>query len=177
MTKSLLRLTERIDGLVTASRPAEPAPPTVEEAPATPAPEAVREQPVEAAPVVASPTEEVRPTPAAAPLQWDWERLLIENWLVWLGGAALALGGGFLVKLSIDYGLLTPTVRVLLSVLLGIGLAVGGEWVWRREVAHGGDPEAPSYVPQALAAAGAATVFASLYAAHQLYGLLPSSLA
>src|SRR6516162_7220597 len=40
-----------------------------------------------------------------------------------------------------------------------------------------GDPAAPSYVPQALAAAGAATVFASLYAAHQLYGLLPSSLA
>ena len=95
----LLRLTERIDGLVTASRPAEPTPPTVEEAPATPAPEAVREQPVEAAPVVASPTEEVLPTPAAAPLQWDWERLLVENWLVWLGGAALALGGGFLVKL------------------------------------------------------------------------------
>ena len=173
----LLRLAERIDGLATAPRPAEPAPLTVEEAPATPAPEAVREQPVEAAPVVASPTEEVPPTPAAAPPQWDWERLLVENWLVWLGGAALALGGGFLVKLSIDYGLLTPAVRVLLSVLLGIGLAVGGEWVWRREVAHGGDPEAPSYVPQALAAAGAATVFASLYAAHQLYGLLPSSLA
>ena len=55
----LLRLAERIDGLATAPRPAEPAPPTVEEAPATPAPEAVREQPVEAAPVVASPTEEV----------------------------------------------------------------------------------------------------------------------
>src|SRR6516225_2944824 len=35
---------------------------------------------------------------------------------------------------------------------------------------------APSYVPQALAAAGSATVFASLYAAHQLYGLLPSGL-
>jgi len=34
-----------------------------------------------------------------------------------------------------------------------------------------------SYVPQALAAAGCATVFASLYAAHQLYGLLPSFLA
>ena len=173
----LLRLAERIDGLATAPTPAEPAPPTVEEAPATPAPEPVREQPVEPAPVAAAPTEAVPPTPAAAPPQWDWERLLVENWLVWLGGAALALGGGFLVKLSIDYGLLTPAVRVVLGVLLGIGLAVGGEWVRRREVAQGGDPAAPSYVPQALAAAGAATVFASLYAAHQLYSLLPSGLA
>ena len=34
----LLRLAERIDGLATAPTPAEPAPPTVEEAPATPAP-------------------------------------------------------------------------------------------------------------------------------------------
>src|SRR5207302_9424570 len=38
-------------------------------------------------------------------------------------------------------------------------------------------PAFASYVPQALAAAGAATVFASLYAAHALYGLLPSALA
>src|SRR5215467_9214695 len=173
----LLRLAERIDGLATAPRPPNRRPPTVAEATPTPAPEPVREQPVEPAPVVASPTEEVPPTLAAAPPQWDWERLLVENWLVWLGGAALALGGGFLVKLSIDYGLLTPAVRVVLGLLLGIGLAVGGEWVRRREVAQGGDPAAPSYVPQALAAAGAATVFASLYAAHQLYGLLPSGLA
>ena len=37
-------------------------------------------------------------------------------WLVWLGGAALALGGVFLVKLSIDYGVLTAGVRVVLGV-------------------------------------------------------------
>ena len=87
----LLRLAERIDGLATAPPPAEPAPPTVEEAPLTPAPEPVREQPVEPAPVAASTTEEVPPTPAAAPPQWDWERLLVENWLVWLDGQGAAV--------------------------------------------------------------------------------------
>jgi uncharacterized membrane protein len=102
-----------------------------------------------------------------------WEQILVENWLVWLGGVALALGGAFLVKLSIDYGLLTPTVRVALGVLLGLALWAGAEWiVW-------GEPAGvrPSNVSPALAAAGAATIFASLYAAYQLYGLLPPALA
>jgi uncharacterized membrane protein len=102
-----------------------------------------------------------------------WEEILVENWLVWLGGVALALGGAFLVKLSIDYGLLTAAVRVALGLLLGLALWAGAEWiVW-------GEPAAarPSNVSQALASAGAATIFASLYAAYQLYGLLPPTLA
>ncbi len=57
--------------------------------------------------------------------------------------------------------------------MLGIGLAGGAEWLRRREPADA----TASYVPQALAAAGAATVFAAIYAAHQLYGLLPSGIA
>jgi uncharacterized membrane protein len=106
-----------------------------------------------------------------------WEQVLAENWLVWLGGVTLALGGAFLVKLSIDYGLLTPAVRVTLGVLLGVGLAAAADRLARREPTSGSEPPASSYVPQALAAAGAATVFASLYAAYQLYHLLPAILA
>src|SRR5207237_7166368 len=53
----------------------------------------------------------------------------------------------------------------------------GSEWLLRREPPEVAEPGFASYVPQALAAAGAATVFASLYAAHALYGLLPSALA
>jgi uncharacterized membrane protein len=98
---------------------------------------------------------------------------LVENWLVWLGGVALALGGAFLVKLSIDYGLLTPPVRVALGVLLGLALWAGAEWIVWGEPAEA----RPSNVSQALAAAGAATIFASLYASYQLYGLLPPALA
>jgi uncharacterized membrane protein len=117
------------------------------------------------------------PRPPAATPGNRWEQVLAENWLVWLGGLTLALGGAFLVKLSIDYGLLTPTVRVVLGLLLGVGLAAGADRIARREFASGRELTASSYVPQALAAAGAATVFASLYAAYQLYHLLPAVLA
>ena len=109
----------------------------------------------------------------SAPAERSWEEILVENWLVWLGGVALALGGAFLVKLSIDYGLLTPAVRVALGVLLGLALWSGAEWIVWGEPAEA----RPSNVSQALAAAGAATIFASLYAAYQLYGLLPPTLA
>jgi predicted membrane protein DUF2339 len=129
------------------------------------------------APAPEGPEPAAIPTPAPARLGKGWEQALAENWLVWLGGLALALGGGFLVKLSIDYGLLTPTVRVVLGVLLGVGLALGADWVARREPATGLDQTASSYVPQALAAAGSVTVFASLLAAYQLYDLLSATLA
>ena len=107
-----------------------------------------------------------------------WEEILIENWLVWLGGVALALGGGFLVKLSIDYGLLTPGVRVVLGVLLGLALWAGAEWiVWGEPAEARPSNVSQANVSEALAAAGAATIFASLYAAYQLYGLLSPALA
>jgi uncharacterized membrane protein len=129
------------------------------------------EQPVSASEPVAATEEALPEQPIVAGK--SWEEVLVENWLVWLGGLALALGGAFLVKLSIDYGLLTPVVRIVLGVLLGIGLWAGAEWVVWGEPAE----IRLSNVSQALAAAGAATIFASLFAAYQLYGLLPPALA
>ena len=134
----------------------------VEEAPGAP------EQPEAPAPVVA---------PPAVPGK-GWEQILVEHWLVWLGGAAMALGGAFLVKLSIDYGVLTPPVRVILGILVGIALSAAAEWTRRHDLPVPGVSDQVSYyVPQALAAAGAATVFASFYAAYALYELLPGGLA
>src|SRR6266851_582559 len=155
------------------------APPIVEPAP-PPAPAAgPLPEPADAAAEATTEALElpVGPQPVAAGSGNRWEQVLAENWLVWLGGVALALGGGFLVKLSIDYGLLTPAVRVVLGVLLGVGLSLGADWVARREQAAGSEAAPSSYVPQALAAAGAATVFASLYAAYQLYDLISAALA
>ncbi|MBV8776562.1 MAG: DUF2339 domain-containing protein, partial [Alphaproteobacteria bacterium] len=175
----LFRLDERIAG----TSPEAPA--TEAAAPAPPAAPAA--QPVEATPAAPpTPTDEPeRPplaaaAPAASPREAAraFEERLVENWLVWVGGVALALGGAFLVKLSIDYGLLTPPVRIVLAVLLGLGLCAGSEWVTRREAGESENgTTAPSYVPQALAAGGAATVFAAVYAAYQLYGLIGATTA
>jgi uncharacterized membrane protein len=115
-------------------------------------------------------------TSLPAPNGAQLERMLVENWLVWVGGLALALGGAFLVKLSIDHNLLTPVARVILGVLLGLTMSGVAEWLARRDRPDA-DESWPSYVPQALAAAGSVTVFASLYAAYRLYGLLPSPVA
>ncbi|MGE0259269.1 MAG: DUF2339 domain-containing protein [Alphaproteobacteria bacterium] len=148
-------------------------------APAPVAEEAAGPEPVAPEPAMSEPVASAAAPPLPEPVSplseaWAyWEPKIVENWLVWLGGAALALGGAFLVKLSIDYGWLTPAVRVVLGALFGIALAAGAEWLRRREP----EEAAGSYVPQALAAAGAATVFAAIYAAHQLYGLLPSGIA
>src|SRR5579862_3074842 len=142
------------------------------------------EAPVETAAVAETPDAAEAPVSAPpVPPARGWEQILVENWLVWLGGATIALGGAFLVKLSIDYGLLTATARVCLGVVLGIALSVGAERLRRRELAAPAEDEtegkaaAMSYVPAALAAAGAATVFASLYAAYALYHLLPAGVA
>ena len=178
----LARLADRVEAIETVLAPPGAAGEEIGMAPQTepePAPEAEPEPSPEAPRPATS-----RPEPAAArtPIMTvseahRIEQLLVENWMVWLGGVALALGGAFLVKLSIDYGLMTPMIRVVLGLLLGFSLSGAAEWVLRREQAEAGEEADLSYVPPALAAAGCATVFASLYAAHQLYGLLPSFLA
>jgi uncharacterized membrane protein len=169
LAANVVALDARIAGLELRLSGLDSQPTTAPEAPPVEAP--LPEQPVSALEPVAATEEALSGRPIASGK--SWEEVLVENWLVWLGGLALALGGAFLVKLSIDYGLLTPVVRIVLGVLLGIGLWAGAEWVVWGEPAE----IRPSNVAQALAAAGAATIFASLFAAYQLYGLLPPALA
>src|SRR5258708_14898143 len=162
-------------GLPRAAPTTEAPPPVAlspEEAPIVDEP-AIPPEPIPTEPP-AAPEEPVAAQPMPVPGR-GWEQILVEHWLVWLGAAAMALGGVFLVKLSIDQGLLTPLVRVVLGILLGVGLSIGAERVRRHDLPADGDLDAASYIPQALAAAGAATVFASLYAAHPLYAFLPAA--
>lgn len=133
-------------------------------APPIPSPEAAPAPPVEPGP----------PADSAEPAQrrFDLEDLFGRMLPIWAGGVTLAVAGFFLVRWSIERGLLTPSVRVLLAGLFGVVLLAGAEaaYRWRERVA---DPR----VAQALAGAGLATLYAAFYLAGSTYGLIAPAFA
>jgi len=82
---------------------------------------------------------------------------------VWLGAIAIALAGAFLVQYGIEQGWLSPTVRVVLALGLGVSLLAGGEWLRPRA----------DRIAVALSGAGVAVVYAGLFAGVRLYELIP----
>ncbi len=111
------------------------------------------------------------------PTSGNVEQTLGTKWIVWIGGLALALGGIFLVRYTIEAGLLGPEVRIALGALFALLLAAAGEYSRRNDVTAdlAGVPSA--YIPGVLTAAGILTGFATIYAAYALYGFLPPLLA
>lgn len=99
------------------------------------------------------------------------------QWVVWVGGVALALGGIFLVRYSIEQGLIGPGVRVLLGALLALALIVAGEWTRRNEMRTGVGQIDSAHIPSILTAAGTTVAYATVYAAYALYGFLPPAVA
>ena len=75
------------------------------------------------------------PPPLRQPPQPDpgFEERLGTRWVVWVGGLTLALGGFFMVRYSIDAGLLGPGVRTLLGGAFALALLAAGEWTRRKE--------------------------------------------
>jgi uncharacterized membrane protein len=94
------------------------------------------------------------------------------QWVVWVGGLALALGGFFLVRNSIQQGLIGPSVRVLLGVLLAIALIAVGEWTRRNERTRGIAGLPSAHIPSILTAVGTTIAYADVFAAYALYGFL-----
>jgi uncharacterized membrane protein len=93
------------------------------------------------------------------------------RWVVWVGGLALALGGVFMVRYSIEQGWIGPGVRVALGWLLAAALAGSGEWLRRRQpVAEAASSIAN--IPSILTAAGTTVAFATVWASYALYGFL-----
>ena len=91
------------------------------------------------------------------------------QWAVWAGGIALALGGFFLVRYSIEQGWFGPAQRVLLAGLVALALIGAGEWTRRREIKTGIVGLAKAHIPSVLTAAGTAIAYADVYAAYALY--------
>jgi uncharacterized membrane protein len=162
--------------------PAEPAPPVAEPAPVAPGPLAAApggpSAPPEPAIAATSPIAPP-PPPSTAPATptMSFEERLGTQWAVWVGGIALALGGIFLVRYSIEQGLLGPAVRVSLGALLAIALIAAGEWARRTELLSGISGLPTAHIPSILTAAGTTAAYADVYAAYALYDFLPPGVA
>jgi uncharacterized membrane protein len=125
----------------------------------------------------AEPTPETASAPPAAPPplpQPDrgFEETVGTRWVVWIGGLTLALGGFFMVRYSIDAGLLGPGVRTILGGLFALALLAAGEWTRRKESISAIEALPVANIPAILTAAGTAVAFATVYAAYALYGFL-----
>ncbi len=162
-----------------APREAEPSPPA--QSPVETPPEPIAAVPAAAEPSIsadAPPEPSVPPVvpaapPPAAPQQGvGFEERFGTRWVVWIGGLALALGGIFLVRYSIEQGLLGPGVRIALGALLGAALVVTGEWLRRQENRSGIAGLPSAHIPSILTAAGTTVAYATVFAAYALYGFL-----
>jgi uncharacterized membrane protein len=92
--------------------------------------------------------------------------------VVWVGGLALALGGIFMVRYSIEQGWIGPGVRVGLGALLAAALVVAGEWMRRGERRLDIAGIFAANIPSILTAAGTTVAYATVWAAYALYGFL-----
>ena len=184
LSEHLRRVEARLAALergIAAATPPAPAPPTHEPIPpaaepttSVPEPETPAKEapaPPEREPPIAVP---IAPPPQPAPIapRMSLEERLGTQWAVWVGGLAVVLGGIFLVRYSIEQGLLGPGVRVTLGALLAVALIVAGEWTRRGERLSGIAGLPTAHIPSILTAAGTPVAYADVYAAYALYGFL-----
>lgn len=157
--------------LTRSEEPAEAVRQEAEPQPAEPTPAREPELTSQAAPglapEVAQPVEE-----PSQRFQFDFEDVFGRRLPIWAGGITLAIAGVFLVRYSIESGLLTPVVRVALAFLFGFLLLGGAEWAWRNE-----EKVADPRVRKSLAGAGLATLYAAFYLAGTQYGLVGQTVA
>lgn len=152
---------------------AEQAPATVEAAP----PEAEAAMPAEEVPVFAVEQRAEPPTPEPEPVVetadqegavgFGFEELFGRRLPIWAGGITLAVAGMLIVKLSIEAGLLSPPVRVIMGSIFGFALIAAAELALRQE-----DRVRDERVRQAMAGAGIASLYASILVAANLYHLV-----
>jgi uncharacterized membrane protein len=151
-------------------RPAEPAPEPIPPS----ASEPVQPQPgADAPPPGDAPPADTAPPPSGGPNFGDFEKRFGTQWVVWVGGLALALGGIFLVRYSIEAGLFGPGLRIIFGAILALVLVGLGELARRREIISGLDKiPTGAHIPSILTAAGTTCAYADIWAAHALYNFL-----
>jgi len=142
-----------------ATRSAVPPPqsPPAERPPAPPAPH-----------YYGTPLQQTVAAQAAAPEARDLESRIGSQWLNRIGIIAVLTGSAYFLKLAFDNDWIGPAGRIAIGLLAGIGLVVWAQLFFRKGY------KGFSY---SLAAAGLGVMYLSLWAAFQLYHLLPSAVA
>jgi uncharacterized membrane protein len=144
-----------------------PAPPVTRGSAAPP------RQAVEPGPVPASPRLSGAPSPPPPPPQsprprvaaFDWENLIGVKLFSGIAGVALVMAAIFFLRYSIEHGWLQPPVRVVIGVAVAVALLAVCELKAARRF--------PA-TANALDAAAIAILFATFYAAHALWQLVPA---
>jgi uncharacterized membrane protein len=152
---------------VSPAAPAKPPPP-----PRVPPPPVVPPPPRATTPPPSEPPRDRVPPPPPRPPQpprpkapaIDWEGLVGVKLFSWIAGIALVFAAVFFLRYSVDRGWLGPPIRMAIGLIVGVGLLAGCELRVARRY--------PT-TANALDAAGIATLFATLFAAHALWNLLP----
>ncbi|MCP4100464.1 MAG: DUF2339 domain-containing protein [Lentisphaerae bacterium] len=109
-----------------------------------------------------------------------WEKLsekVLESfsngqWAVWLGGIALAFGSIFLIKYSIEVGLLGPKARLAIAASFGLVMIGAGEFFRHRPFVIHIAKINKAYVPGILTAVGSLMLFAVTYIAYVVFGFI-----
>lgn len=179
--RKIAPVTETVPASVEPRRDVEVAP--VEAAPVEAAPlispaESPPESPVEAPP--SPPAASPRPSPAGWPVSapasipappprpgFDWESLIGVRLFSWIAGVSLLLGAIFFLRYSAENGWLSPTIRMAMGFLAGIGLLLLCEFRGQRY----------RITANAMDAAGIGTLFSTSFAANAVWHLIPTTVA
>lgn len=126
------------------------------------------------APLVTIEPPAPQPAPDKKPVktsQWSFEELVGGKLPIWVGGISLVFAGFFLVRYTIEAGLLGPGTRSLLASLFALLLIAGSQWGGRLP-RIGESFSADPRIAQSLAGAGVAILYGTLYMAAEIYGLI-----
>ncbi|HEX6086555.1 MAG TPA: DUF2339 domain-containing protein [Thermoanaerobaculia bacterium] len=136
--------------------------------------------PAPAAPKIETPPPPPRDTPPRrpappppprkpAPPIWqgvDWESVIGVKLFSWIAGIAVVIMAILFLKYSVEHGWVSPPVRAAIGLITGSALLV----VCEMRVARG-----YKYTANAMHGAGIAILYATLFAVHALWHLLPSA--
>ena len=118
------------------------------------------------------PRRDVPPPPPLAPEppapSFDWESLVGAKLFPAIAGIAIVIAAIFFLRYSAQQGWLQPPVRVLIGIAVAIALLVVCELKAARQY--------PT-LANALDAAAVAILFATFFAAHALWNLIPALMA